>query len=278
MLEHGTIPPHLHLDELSPVIPWASLPIDVPDRDDAVARRPAPPGRRELVRVLGHQRPRRAGSAAGGGRRSPPPGRRRRGARAVGPVGRRPRRARAAARPSTWPTTTWRWPTCAPRVNTGRDAFAHREVVVAGSIGRAARRAPRPRPRRRRPRRSSPRPRRPPPGPPGRSGCSPGRARSTPAWAASSHAAEPVVAEVLDRCDAFLRERFDLPLLDVMWSPDDPRIHQTGVHAAGAVLPGGGAGRAVALVGRAAGGGASATASASTPPPTSPGCSTSRTG
>ncbi|MCU1501770.1 MAG: short-chain dehydrogenase, partial [Ilumatobacteraceae bacterium] len=39
---------------------------------------------------------------------------------------------------------------------------------------------------------------------------------------------EPVFAEVLGRCDAFLRQQFDIALLDVMWGADDGRIHQTG--------------------------------------------------
>ena len=38
---------------------------------------------------------------------------------------------------------------------------------------------------------------------------------------------EPVFAGVLDRCDAYLREQFDLPLLDVMWTEGDDRLHQT---------------------------------------------------
>ena len=69
-VHHGQIPAHLNFTEPNPHIPWDELPVVIPT---AHRLGPAPGGRRELVRLRRHQRPRGAGGAAGAGRRGDPP-------------------------------------------------------------------------------------------------------------------------------------------------------------------------------------------------------------
>ena len=65
-LRHGAIPPSLHLRQLNPHIGLDGAPFVFPDRAAAVAgRRAAPTGRSQLVRLVGHERPHRAGRGAG---------------------------------------------------------------------------------------------------------------------------------------------------------------------------------------------------------------------
>ena len=112
--------------------------------------------RRQLVRLLRHQRPRRRWKRR---RRRPPPtaagpGRRGRSTLSAQSAG-GARRAGSGRLAGTSPTTTWRWPRCAATLNTGRDAFAHRAGVRRRLHRRAARRAARPRSQGEPPRRRS---------------------------------------------------------------------------------------------------------------------------
>ena len=224
VLEHDTIPPHLHLDQPSPVIPWASLPIDVPTTTTAWAQ----------------DQPRYAGVSSFGfsGTNAhlilaAPPGR---------PPSSAPGRpvevltvsaqsepalqAQAARLADHLATQEVALPDVCRTLNLGRDAFAHREAFVAGTIdelredlhargqGEHGRHIVRDHV-------DSTRPARP-------VWLFTGQGSQYSGMGGELYDAEPVVAEVLDRCDAFLRERFDLPLLEVMLAGDDPRIHQTG--------------------------------------------------
>ena len=224
VLEHGTIPPHQHLDELSPVIPWASLPIDVPT---------------EMTAWSAHQ-PRLAGVSSfgfsgtnahivleaapteqdGGSDESRSVEVLALSAQSEVALDELERQLGQHLADHDLPLAD----VCAT-VNTGRDAFAHRQVVVAASMaelrdellargrGGESRRVHRAHVTGTRP----PRP----------VWLFTGQGSQYPGMGRELARAEPVVADVLDRCDAFLRSRFDLPLLDVMWAADDPRIHQT---------------------------------------------------
>jgi acyl transferase domain-containing protein len=220
--DRGVIPPHQHLDELSPVIPWSTLPIDVPT---VVTPWPS-----EGPRVAGVSSFGFSGTNAHILVESPPIDQR---------PARQPRRANvlvlSAPSASALDQLVQRHgehlrthpqpleDVCLT-LNTGRDTFAHRAAFVADDLdeltrellassrGESAPRAIRTH--------------------------APSTRAVKPVWLftgqGSQYAAmgralydcEPAFAEVLDECDAVLRKQFDVPLLDVMWA-DDQRIHQT---------------------------------------------------
>ena len=62
-MRHGLIPPHLNFKNPNPRIDWDNLPILVTDAetDWPRASRPGAPGRRQFLRVVGHERPRGCG-------------------------------------------------------------------------------------------------------------------------------------------------------------------------------------------------------------------------
>lgn len=227
MVEQGTVPAHQHLAELSPVIPWADLPIDVPTTNTEWPDRP--------------DRPRIAGVSSFGFSgtnvhllvAAPP---------AAAPASTTPPRRPvdiATISAQTAPALDQMavrhgthleshdlelGPVCRV-LNTGRNVFPHREAYVVGSTdelrdemlarsrGGTAKRAVR--------------------------GHFAAPRAARPVWLftgqGSQHGgmgrelydAEPVVAEVLDRCDAWLREHAGLALLETMFA-DDERIHATG--------------------------------------------------
>ena len=223
VVEQGTIPPHLHLDEPSAVIPWDALAIDVP-----TATTPWPAGRPRCAGVSSFGF---SGTNAHVIVEAPPaPVHQPAGDRSVHVLALSAQSEAALdelARRHGAHLTAHDVPLaelCAT-LNAGRDGFAHRHAFVAETVG-ALRDQLDARGRGETPRRSmrdhldSTRPVRP-------VWLFTGQGAQYGGMGRVLHTREPVFAEVLDRCDAFLRERFDMPLLEVMFAPDDPRLHQT---------------------------------------------------
>ncbi|MEO8696545.1 MAG: SDR family NAD(P)-dependent oxidoreductase, partial [Acidimicrobiales bacterium] len=223
VLDKGVIPPHRHLDELSPVIPWSTLPIDVP-----TVMTPWPVGRPRIAGVSSFGF---SGTNAHVLLEAPPrDGRPARQPRATNVLALSAQSAGAldqlirrhgedlVADPQPLDDVCF-------TLNTGRDTFAHRAAFVVDDLYELTRELLAP----------------------GR-GESPQRAIRThvqstravrPVWLFTGqgsqyigmgralYESEPAFAEALDACEAVLHKQFDVPLLDVMWTPDDSRIHET---------------------------------------------------
>jgi acyl transferase domain-containing protein/SAM-dependent methyltransferase len=223
VLDKGVIPPHQHLDELSPVIPWSTLPIDIP-----TAMTPWPADR---PRVAGVSSFGFSGTNAHVLLEGPPVDQRTasppRGANVLALSAQSADALDELIRRHGEGLVTQPHPlddVCFT-LNTGRDTFAHRAAFVVDDLDELTRELLAP----------------------GR-GESPRRAIRThvqstravrPVWLFTGqgsqyvgmgralYESEPTFAEVLDACDTVLHKQFDVPLLDVIWTPGDPRIHQT---------------------------------------------------
>lgn len=227
VVETGIIPAHQHLDEPSPVIPWAELPIDVPTTNTEWA---VGPDRQRIAGVssFGFSGTNVHLLVAGVPATSPPAIAAPRRPVDIATISAQTVAAldQLAVRHGAHLATQEHGlgPVCRV-LNTGRNAFAHREAYVVGSTdelcdellarsrGGTAKRAVRGH-------FAAPRPARP-------VWLFTGQGSQYGGMGRELYDTEPVFADVLDRCAAFLEEHAGLPLLEVMFA-DDERIHATG--------------------------------------------------
>ena len=228
VLQHGMIPPHQHLEQPSPVIPWDSVPIDVPTTATPLSG----PGRRIAgVSSFGFSGTNAhllfeavdapaTSSKAGAQLADRPIELLALSAQSAAALQQTAARHGAFLEREMLPVAE-----VCHTLNTGRDDHPHRAAFVVdggealrdglqalgrGEAGRAlirghveTHRPPRP------------------------VFLFTGQGAQYPGMGRELYDSEPVYRETLDRCDAFLRERFDVPLLDLLHGEDEGRIHQT---------------------------------------------------
>ncbi len=222
-MQHGEIPPLLHLNEPSPYIPWDELPIDLPtDRtpwDPPSGRRVAGVSSFGFSGTNVHVVLESVASAGAGHRRRRPD----RPLHVLTLSARTDTALRSTA--ATLAEQLEAQPELAladvaHTLAVGRADFAHRLAVVAGDRHDVATALAALRARASRPIVSSA------PSCPGRvsptsCSCSPATGRSTPTWAGSCTTTQPVFRAAIDRCAELLVPLMDRPLLDVLF--DDER-------------------------------------------------------
>ena len=226
-IRHGEIPAHLNLETLSAVIPWGELPVDVPTSatpwDVPAADRFAGVSSFGFSGTNAHVI---VGAAPDADRPGEANGTAPRAVTLVALSANSPQAATevAARHARHVEATEVSAADVGATLNAGRDHFPHRRVLVAdddaslkldlsalgngepvGFAGHVTSHRP-------------PRP----------VFLFTGQGAQLPRMGADLYATEAVARDLLDRADALLREQFEVPLLEVLFATDDPRLNETG--------------------------------------------------